>query len=92
MRPPTRGRGEVFPEMTITLENGKQFVVEAENNTTDNVYIQSATLNGQPYTHNWISHADIINGGRLHLVMGPQPALNRGTSIADRPFSLTPIR
>jgi predicted alpha-1,2-mannosidase len=82
----------LFPKMTITLENKKQFVVEAENNTTENMYIQSATLNGQPYTHNWISHTDIINGGILHLVMGPQPALNRGTAAADRPFSLSAIK
>lgn len=82
----------LFPKMTITLENKKQFVVEAENNTTENVYIQSATLNGRLYTHNWISHADIMNGGTLHLVMGPQPALNRGTAAADRPFSLSSIK
>ncbi|GAA3917377.1 glycoside hydrolase family 92 protein [Chitinophaga oryziterrae] len=82
----------LFPKMTITLENRKQFVIEAENNTAENMYIQSASLNGQPYTHNWISHADIMNGGTLHLVMGPQPALNRGTAIADRPFSLSAIK
>lgn len=79
----------LFPEMTITLENGKQFVVEAEHNSPENVYIQSATLNGQPYTHNWISHADIMKGGVLHLVMGPKPALQRGGAVEDRPFSLT---
>jgi len=81
----------LFPKMTITLENGKQFVVEAEHNNPENVYIQSATLNGQPYTHNWISHADIMKGGVLHLVMGPKPALQRGSAVEDRPFSLTAI-
>jgi predicted alpha-1,2-mannosidase len=79
----------LFPKMTITLENGKQFTVEAEHNSPENVYIQSATLNGQPYTHNWLRHADIMNGGVLHLVMGPQPAKERGIAVADRPFSLT---
>jgi predicted alpha-1,2-mannosidase len=81
----------LFPKMTITLENGKQFLVEAEHNSRENVYIQSATLNGQPYTHNWISHADIMKGGVLHLVMGPKPALNRGGAPGDRPFSLTAV-
>ena len=82
----------LFPKMTISLENGKQFVVEAEHNSKENVYIQSATLNDQSYTHNWISHTDIVNGGILHLIMGPQPALNRGTAVADRPFSLSAIK
>jgi len=79
----------VFPKMTITLENGNKFVVEAENNSPENVYIQSATLNGQNYTRNWLSHQDIVKGGTLHLVMGPHPAYNRGTGLEDRPFSLT---
>ncbi len=82
----------LFPKMTITLENGKQFIIEAEHNSPENVYIQSATLNGEPWPHNWITHSAIVNGGALHLVMGPKPALERGTAIADRPFSLTAIK
>lgn len=79
----------LFNKMTITLENGKEFVIEAENNSPENVYIQSATLNGKPFTHNWITYADIVNGGTLHFVMGDKPALNRATALSDRPFSLS---
>jgi len=79
----------VFPKVTITLENGKKFIIQAEGNNEKNVYIQSATLNGSPYTHNWIRHEDIVNGGLLHLVMGPQPALQRGIAAEDKPFSLS---
>jgi len=79
----------LFPKMTLSLENGKQFVVEARNNSPENVYIQSATLNGKPYPHNWLRHADIVNGGVLVLEMGRQPATNRGTAAANRPFSLS---
>jgi predicted alpha-1,2-mannosidase len=79
----------LFPKVTLTLENGKQFVVEARNNSPENVYIQSATLNGKPYPHNWLRHADIANGGVLVLDMGNRPATSRGTAAADRPFSLS---
>lgn len=79
----------LFRKMTITLENGKKFVIDAENNNAENVYIQSATLNGKPYTHNWISYGDIMNGGTLHFVMGNKPALHRGLAEEDRPFSLS---
>ena len=79
----------LFKKITITLENGKKFTVEANNNSSRNVYIQSATLNGKPYTHNWISHADLMNGGVLHFEMGDEPALNRGLAEDDKPFSLS---
>jgi predicted alpha-1,2-mannosidase len=79
----------LFPKMTLTLENGNRFVVEARNNSPENVYIQSATLNGKPYPHNWLRHADIVNGGVLVLEMGRHPATSRGTGEADRPFSLS---
>lgn len=79
----------LFPKVTLSLENGKQFIVEARNNSPENVYIQSATLNGKPYPHNWLRHADIANGGVLVLEMGNRPATSRGTAAADRPFSLS---
>jgi predicted alpha-1,2-mannosidase len=81
----------VFNKMTIALENGKKFVIEANNNSKQNVYIQSATLNGQPFTHNWITQSDIMNGGVLHFEMGDKPAFNRSIAKGDRPFSLTAI-
>src|SRR5205823_11895940 len=55
----------VFQKVTLTLENGKKFIIQADGNNAKNVYVQSATLNGHAFTHNWISHADIINGGVL---------------------------
>jgi predicted alpha-1,2-mannosidase len=79
----------VFGKASVTLENGKKFVVEAKNNSAENVYIQSATLNGKPYSHNWITQEDIMNGGTLVLEMGNKPALNRGIQAEDRPFSLS---
>ncbi|MDB5006719.1 MAG: hypothetical protein JWP45_1112 [Mucilaginibacter sp.] len=78
-----------FKKMTITLENGNKFTIEANNNSSQNVYIQSATLNGKPFTHNWISHADIMNGGTLHFEMGDKPNFQRGLNENDKPFSLS---
>jgi predicted alpha-1,2-mannosidase len=79
----------VFKKATITLENGNKFTVEAANNSKENVYIQSATLNGKPYNHNFINHADIMNGGILKLEMGNQPNTSRGIADEDKPFSLS---
>ena len=63
----------VFPRLTLNLENGKAFTIIAENASSENIYIQSATLNGQPYTHNYLLHEDIMKGGELHFVMGKEP-------------------
>ena len=79
----------VFNKVTLTMEDGKKFVIEAKGNSPQNVYIQSATLNGVPYTHNWITYSDIVNGGVLHLEMGAQPNVTRGISREDKPFSLS---
>ncbi|MBO3271955.1 GH92 family glycosyl hydrolase [Hymenobacter defluvii] len=78
-----------FPKATLTLENGRQFVMEAQNNTQRNVYIQSATLNGQPYTHHWLTYGDLTKGGKLTFQMANTPALTRGTALEDAPFSLS---
>src|SRR5690606_17302457 len=79
----------VFEKATITLENGKQFTIHAKNNSPQHVYIQSARLNGKAYDKNYITYADIINGGELAFVMSDTPNTDRGTGTASRPFSLT---
>jgi predicted alpha-1,2-mannosidase len=79
----------VFKKVTITLENGKQFVVKANGNSHENVYIQNATLNGVAYSKNYIRHADIVNGGLLEFNMGSSPNTTRGTSGTDKPFSVS---
>ena len=76
-------------KVTIKLDSkyakGRSFTVIAKNNSPENVYIQSATLNGRPLTRSWISHAEITTGGKLVLVMGPTPNKAFGAAAADRP-------
>ena len=79
----------VFAKTTINLENGKTFVIEAKNNNKENVYIQSATLNGKEYTHNFITYGDLTNGGVFKLEMKKTPNEKRGINESDHPFSLT---
>ena len=78
-----------FRKTTITVEDGKKFVIEAKGNSKDNVYIQNATLNGKRHTRNYIHYSDIVNGGVLELQMGYQPEKTRGPAKEDRPFSLS---
>ncbi len=80
----------VFQKATITLENGKMFIIQADHNSRQNVYIQSGTLNGIPYTRNYLKHEDILKGGVLHFVMGGASNTTRGIQNIDQPFSLSP--
>ncbi len=52
------------------------------------IYIQSASLDGQPYTKNWIDHAFFLDGGLLELVLGPEES-DWGTKDEDLPPSLS---
>ena len=67
----------LFDKVTMHLPEylygGKDFTIIAENNSAENKYIQSASLNGEPLERPWISHADIKNGSTLKLIMGNTP-------------------
>lgn len=74
----------LFDEATLNVGNGKTFRVVAHNNSSENKYIQSARLNGKPYTHSYIDFKDIVRGGTLEFVMGNKPS-QFGVKPSDRP-------
>ncbi|HEY6902585.1 MAG TPA: GH92 family glycosyl hydrolase [Puia sp.] len=79
----------LFKKTTIHLENGKDFVISAPENSASNLYVQSASLNGQAYGKNWISHTAIQKGGTFSFTMGATPNKSKGTESADYPYSFS---
>ena len=79
----------IFRKATITMENGKKFVIEAKDNNLDNCYIQSGTLNGKTLDKNFITYDDMWNGGILSFQMGPQPNKQRNNTTASAPYSVS---
>jgi predicted alpha-1,2-mannosidase len=65
--------------------HGRTFTVVAENNSADNIYIQSATLDGKPLLKPWLTCEQITSGGTLGLVMGPKPNPDWGSAQEDSP-------
>ncbi|MCB0565970.1 MAG: GH92 family glycosyl hydrolase [Phaeodactylibacter sp.] len=79
----------LFDRVTLALQDGKEFVIETTDNQPENVYIQSATLNGELYNRSWIDHHDIQKGGKLTFMMGDQPNTSRAVDENAVPFSLS---
>ncbi len=77
----------VFDKVTLNLENGNKFEIIAKNNGKENVYIQSALLNGDPYSKTYLSNSDIMKGGKIVFEMDNKPNKKWGINEEDRPYS-----
>ncbi|HEY4325071.1 MAG TPA: GH92 family glycosyl hydrolase [Mucilaginibacter sp.] len=75
----------VVSKATLRTTSGKPFTVEAINNNPENIYIQSITLNGKNYDKCYITHATMMQGGTMKLVMGNKANVNFGKSEISRP-------
>ncbi|KAL0934310.1 alpha-1,2-mannosidase-like protein [Colletotrichum truncatum] len=79
-----------FPEVRLKSRGAKPAVIRKIANDkaelADGIYIQSATLNGKPYTKNWISHEFFYHGGVLELTVGTKES-DWGTREEDVPPS-----
>jgi putative alpha-1,2-mannosidase len=79
----------LFSRIAVHLDKsyypGRQFVIEAKNNSPENVYTQSATLNGKPLDKPWIFHSDVVKGAMLVLTMGPEPNTKWGSAPEAAP-------
>ncbi|MDE6154759.1 MAG: GH92 family glycosyl hydrolase, partial [Muribaculaceae bacterium] len=86
---PTGGKfvigSPVFDKVSINVGDGKVFEIIARNNSAENIYVQSAKLNGEPYGKSYVDYCDIMSGGQLELTMGPEPSTTYGVNSDARP-------
>ena len=84
VRPTYELGSPIFDRATIHLNRryykGDTFVIQADNNSTENCYIQSATLDGKPLNQPWFYHDQLVDGGTLVLEMGPEPKKTWGSN------------
>jgi predicted alpha-1,2-mannosidase len=66
---------------------GKTFEIIAENNSPENIYIESAEMNGREWTRSWLTHAQIVAGGELRFRMSSKPNKDWASAPKDRPPS-----
>ena len=82
----------LFKKATLHFENGNNLVIDAQNNSKENLYIESLRVNGQESTRNYLKHADLLRGGTIEFKMGSQPNLNRGINDDDAPYSFSKMK
>lgn len=79
----------LFRKATIHMENGKDVVINAPENSASNIYIQNMKVNGQEYTKNYFTHDTLMNGATIDIQMGSEPNQSRGIGADDAPYSFT---
>ncbi|MCH5219160.1 MAG: GH92 family glycosyl hydrolase [Muribaculaceae bacterium] len=79
----------LFKKATLNLENGKKVTISAPNNADNKPYIQAMTIDGKPYTANYIDHETLKKGAKIVYVMSEQPNTQRGTAPSDAPYSFS---
>ncbi len=79
----------LFEVVTFRLANGRTFTINAEGASASNMYIQSATLNGEAFDRPWIMHEHMMAGGTLTLQMGPEPEPSWGHLPQHAPPSMS---
>lgn len=89
----------LFSSATIYLEDGnntsngktstnkKKFTINSSGNSKENIYVNSACLNGNLYSKSYISHKEILNGSTFDFAMSSSPNLKFATDYSDRPHS-----
>ena len=78
-----------FDKLTLHLENGKTVNITANGNTNATRYVNSMTLNGAAYNHNYLNHSVLTDGADIVFNMSATPNMERGTLAEDAPYSLT---
>ena len=80
-----------FDKMTVKVRGNNTLIIEAENNSKENIYIQEVYFNGKPYKKSYITYDELIAGGTLKFVMGPKPNKNFGAAKENRPQAVNEI-
>jgi predicted alpha-1,2-mannosidase len=73
----------------MRLPNGKTFTITTDGLGKDHPYVGSVTLNGKPLARDYLTYAEIANGGMLHFTMQAQPDKTWATHAAEQPYSMT---
>jgi predicted alpha-1,2-mannosidase len=79
----------LFKEVKLHLENGKQVIIQSENNNEKNRYIASMKLDNVSYAKNYLKHDDLLKGANIQFILSPNPNKQRGVNESAFPYSFS---
>ncbi|GAF01547.1 GH92 family glycosyl hydrolase [Saccharicrinis fermentans] len=79
----------LFDKATITLEDGKELIIEAVNNSDENKYVEHVDFNGNSLDRNYYTHEELQSGGKITIEMSPTPNKKRGVTKDAAPYSMS---
>lgn len=79
----------LFKKVELSLANGNKFQISAPNNSKENVYINSATLNGEIWNKSFIEFNSIQLGGQIDFRMSDKPNKKWAANRESVPYSLS---
>jgi len=78
-----------FDKVKLRLENGKEVLIQAKQQESNQVYIDQLSWDGKPYGKNYIRYKDLMQGANLEFKMSDTPNKSRGTKKEDAPYSFS---
>ncbi|WP_370525510.1 GH92 family glycosyl hydrolase [Dysgonomonas sp. 521] len=79
----------LFKKATLKLNNGKEITISADDVSGDNRYIEAMTIDGKSSSRNYITHQELMNGGKINFRMSSSPNNSRGINKVDLPYSFS---
>ena len=77
----------LFAKAVIHRDTGAEITISAPGNAPDKRYVGSLTLDGKPWTHNFLPWSELADGADLRFTMQAEPNRERGTQEEDLPYS-----
>ncbi|MFV0346851.1 MAG: GH92 family glycosyl hydrolase [Bacteroidales bacterium] len=79
----------IFDKVSVHLENNKTLLLKSYNNSKNNRYINSITVDGKEYDKNYFTHELLNSGATIEYKMSDKPNTSRGTKDSSFPYSFT---
>ncbi len=82
----------LFKKATLHFENGNNLVIDAQNNSKENLYIESPPVERARMNPNYPKHADLLQGGTIEFKMGHTPTSTEASTMMMTPYSFSKMK
>ena len=79
----------LFKSVKVTRPDGKVFIVNAPDNSSENFYVRSMKVNGKSAGRTFLTFDELSAGAVIDFSMSSEPDKSRCTSSVSRPYSFS---